>query len=124
MITVWFACAVEGVDPRTGESISSNRHYVDAASVRQDRRETIFITDDGEIAARWSTSEVDRIVWPEDDDQQPSVGTVEWRQQVLRDHPRAYQPWSEAEDRQLLEELAEGLSRPCPVGWCNSTSRA
>lgn len=88
LITVRFSVPVEGIDPSDGEVFLAARHRIAAVYARQDRNETLFIDDDGEIVARWATRLIDQIDWPDDGegsssaDVKPSVGTLEWRKNV------------------------------------------
>lgn len=114
LITVRFSVPVEGLDPADGEVFLATRHRIAAVYARQDRHETLFINDDGEVVARWATRLIEHIDWPDDDgnrsgaDVKPSVGTLEWRKEVQERHPRAYQRWTEDEDAELTEQFRAG----------------
>ena len=115
-VTVRFSVPVEGFDPTDGEVFLATRHRVAAVYARQDRSETSFINDEGEVVARWATRLIEHIVWPDDERPQrttahrPSVGTIEWRKSVQARHPRAYQRWTPEEDAKLTEEFRAGSS--------------
>lgn len=114
LISVRFTAPVEGVDPADGEVFLSKRHRVAAVYVRQDRSETLFVNDEGEVVARWATRLVEGVEWPDDGNEATSrpasVGTLEWRKEVQDRHPHAYQAWTPEEDAQLTEEYRHGLT--------------
>lgn len=112
LITVRFGAPVEGIDPSDGELFLATRHRVAAVYVRQDRSETLFINDEGEVVARWATRLIRHIGWADEagraDEPRPSVGTLEWRGHVQERHPRAYQRWTPEEDAELTEQFRAG----------------
>jgi hypothetical protein len=116
LITVRFSVPVEGLDPSDGGVFLATRHRIAAVYARQDRSETVFVNDDGEVVARWATRLIEHIDWPDDDgtsagaDVKPSVGTLEWRKEVQGRHPRAYQRWTEDEDAELTEHFRAGCT--------------
>jgi hypothetical protein len=115
LITVRFSVPVEGLDPSDGEVFLATRHRIAAVYARQDRHETLFLNDDGEVVARWATRLIEHIAWPDDDtmssaDVKPSVGTLEWRKEVQQRHPRAYQRWTAEEDAELTEQFHAGCT--------------
>ena len=116
LITVRFSAPVEGIDPSDGEVFLATRHRIAAVYARQDRSETVFINDDGEVVARWATRLVVHIDWPDGDkvssaaEVKPSVGTLEWRKNVQERHPRAYQRWTPEEDVELTDQFRAGYT--------------
>lgn len=116
LITVRFSVPVEGLDPSDGEVFLATRHRIEAVYARQDRSETLFINDDGEVVARWATRLIEHIDWPDDEattsgaSAKPGVGTLEWRKEVQERHPRAYQRWTEDEDAELTERFRAGCT--------------
>ena len=131
-MVVRFHSPVLGTDPLDAYRFNADRHKVAARWARQDESETIFVDDTGEIVARWPTSDISHIEWPhltrpaESDSidpegrservtttpTKPRAGTLEWREKVQRDHPKAYQRWSESEDADLAAEFDAGMSVP------------
>lgn len=116
-VVIRFTKVTKWIDPDNGEVVLSNRHSLAAKLVQQNALETTVVDDQGEVIGSWPTQLVDRISWiqragsePPTTDELPSVGTKEWLERVKRAHPNAYRPWAEAEDEQLREESASGLS--------------
>lgn len=113
---VWFEIPVPGEDPEDGAIVLSNRHRVFADSAVHRPDETVFLSADGEIVARWETASIARIRWvdsaaPSDSSRgTPGVGTVEWRELISEEHPNAYARWSPEEDERLRSEFEAGLS--------------
>lgn len=127
LVVVRFAWPVDGLDPIDGDQFRSDRHRVAAARAHQDPTDTTFISSQGEIVARWDTSAIISILWPNAQVFDPPapetrpaqqtappqannpVGSREWLDDVKRRHPRAYAPWSADEDSELARELESGL---------------
>lgn len=112
-----FTEVTKWIDPDNSEVVLSNRHSLAARLVQQDALETTVVDDQGEVVGSWPTHLVERISWvhhagnePAASDEPPSVGSKEWLERVKLAHPNAYQSWTEAEDAQLREEFAAGLS--------------
>lgn len=114
LISVRFTSPVEGVDPTSGEVVVSTQHRVAAVYVRQDRTETLFVNDEGEVVARWATRLVEGIDWSGETTQtpalEPSVGTLEWRKDIQDRHRHAYHAWTAEEEAQLTQEFHNGLT--------------
>jgi hypothetical protein len=112
LISVRFTAPVEGVDPFRGDVVVSKRHRVAAVYIRQDRAETLFVNDEGEVVARWATGLIERIDWPGEGDEapdlKPRVGTLQWREEIQDRHRNAYQAWTAAEEAALAEEFQNG----------------
>lgn len=127
---VRFHLPVIGTDPLDAYTFTADRHKVAARWARQDEHETIFVDDTGEIVSRWPTSEISHIQWPhltgpvnsksvnpdgrkvpiDTASPEPRAGTLDWREKVQRDHPKAYQRWTEVEDNELAEEFGAGMT--------------
>jgi hypothetical protein len=114
LISVVFTAPVEGVDPVRGDVVVSKRHRVAALYVRQDRTETLFVNDEGEVVARWATRLIERIEWPPEGTEAPAlkprVGTLQWREEIQTRHRNAYQAWTAEEEAVLAGEFHNGLT--------------
>jgi hypothetical protein len=114
LVSVRFGVPVEGVDPADGGVFLAKRHRVAAVYVRQDRSETLFVNDEGEVVARWATRLIERISWPDDAagaaGRRPRVGTLEWRNDVQERHPNAYQAWTAEEEAELADAFHRGMT--------------
>jgi hypothetical protein len=114
LVSIAFTAPVEGVDPVRGDVGVSKRHRVAAVYVRQDRTETLFVNDEGEVVARWATRLIERIEWPPEGAEAPAVkprvGTLQWREEIQGRHPNAYQAWTAEEEAVLAEEFHDGLT--------------
>ena len=103
-----------GQDPWTGEEVTSTRHRVEATRVVQDASDSVFLNDDGEVLATWSTELVAGTRWPEsvnpDPDERLHVGSVEWREALQAKNPSSYEPWTEQEDDRLKVAFERGDS--------------
>lgn len=73
LISVRFRTPVESVNPNEGKVVVSARHRVAAVYVRQDRSETLFVNDEGEVVARWATRLIERIDWFDEVEQTTQV---------------------------------------------------
>ena len=62
-VRVDFHEPVWGPDPRSDDLLRADRHYLQAASIRQDSQDTLFLQDSGEITYRWPTSKIRAIEW-------------------------------------------------------------
>jgi hypothetical protein len=120
-VAVLFTESVEGVDPDDGVAFRSTRHKVNAVWSRQDRDETLFMDDEGEIVAKWPTRLVQRIDWGahsrRDGTALASAGsdTVDkaaWQRTIRSEHACAYSHWTVAEEQALRSKWSKRL----PIG--------
>ena len=115
---VWFEHPVPGVDPLDGATVIANRHRVIAESAVHRPEETVFLSADGEVVARWETTSIARIQWVDLSGPAqgprgvgtPGVGTTAWRELISKENPRAYERWTREEDARLADEFTGGLS--------------
>ena len=49
-----------------GDFVPSRQHHLAAFSVRQDRSETVFVAESGEVLGRWRTDYIEEFVWVDD----------------------------------------------------------
>ena len=115
-VSVHFSTPVEGVDPDDGQPFLASRHRVEASWLRQDRDETLFLDETGEVVAGWDTELIDHIVWR--DGLSVSFALQVARQaahaerlrELRKRYPQAYHRWLPDEDERLTEEFTAGLT--------------
>jgi hypothetical protein len=117
LVTVRFAQPVEGADPDDGEAFVASRHRVLASWMRQDRRDTAFIDESGEIVGCWATDLIEQIDWAPAATlsvlgRPPRIDPGERLRALRERHPNAYHKWEPDEDEQLADEFRSGLTVP------------
>lgn len=129
LVRIDFVTPVEGNDIRDQATFRSDRHYVYASSIFQDRADTVLVGSGGEVVGRWSTDQIDHIQWmrPTHEMKEPvSVQSSYERHttelQTTGVSPRQSlggQPSGEEKERQLQGEFADGGTR----GWTEDQNR-
>jgi hypothetical protein len=125
-VTIRFNSPVLGWDPWDGTSFTSDMHRVAAVLTRQDAAETTFISEEGEMLARWPTALIEQISWPaapmerghdtsggrvmSDAPTSNGVGRDDWIAGIKRRYPRAWESWPLEEDQELRQEIEAGMS--------------
>jgi hypothetical protein len=108
-VVVNFKDSVQGKDQSDGSLFLSNRHRVRAEWARQDGRETLFITD-GEIVAKWPTSLIELIKWPNGTDVPASPREFADRMaEIKQQYPKAWSKWSWEEEQNLISQFKSGM---------------
>lgn len=103
-VVVHFAERVDAPESAGSSAYRNDWHSFSANGLVHGEDETLFVMGD-EIIDSWPTRLIRRIEWfPA----RPTRGN--WLAEKRRQHPRAYQRWTDEEDEQLASERANGLT--------------
>lgn len=102
-LVVHFTRRVDGPQPVTGARYENDWHTFAAGGLVRSGGETLFVDGD-EIVESWSSDLITRIEWF------PTASRGTSLAEKRRQHPRAYERWTDEEDDQLRREHAEGLT--------------
>lgn len=103
-VVVHFADRVDGPESTVGAAYRNDWHSFRANGLITADAETLFVLGD-EVVESWPSHLIRRIEWF------PGRPTRhDWLAEKRRQHPRAYQRWTEEEDEQLAAERADGLT--------------
>lgn len=102
---------------------ASNYHRLSISRFVQDFEVTVLFGTHDDVVATIPTISIVRVEWVDHRGEEkprktpgnpstikPRAGTVEWREQVARQFPSAYERWSADEDSKLRSEYARGMS--------------
>jgi hypothetical protein len=103
-VVVHFAQRVDGPESTASACYRNDWHSFSANGLVHADDETLFVMGD-EVVESWPTDLVRRVEWF------PGRPTRRnWLAEKRRQHPRAYQRWTDGEDDQLRSERADGLA--------------